>query len=263
MTTLGNFLDVPSFVLTSSVLVAGLLVGGRDIRRGLLASRDCLVPMGVIGMLIGAVKMLQSLSGDPSTLLVASGVALLPLIYALMLAPILGALAEFFPDREHDTSGRSFVRLVAALNFLFMVGLAALLFGNGSVIVFMDAAATVVVFLLLLVPSVISALASRSGWLTLWTALQRNSLSAAACAALLSCVGLLVDMNDPTAIGPWMALGLLGVLYCCDGLLVGILGHWAIAGKGRPNASLYTTSVAGIAVLISSFCLSLIFSLIS
>ena len=96
MTTLGNFLDVPSFVLTSSVLVAGLLVGGRDIRRGLLASRDCLVPMGVIGMLIGAVKMLQSLSGDPSTLLVASGVALLPLVYALMLAPILGALAEFF-----------------------------------------------------------------------------------------------------------------------------------------------------------------------
>ena len=93
------FVNFSSLFLMVSVLIAGFIVGGSNIRNSLLITRDTCVPIGIVATLIGFVKMLQRLD-DPTSLGPALAVALLTTLYGFILFVILDSVSSYFPQKE-------------------------------------------------------------------------------------------------------------------------------------------------------------------
>ena len=97
-----QFVNLPSIFFVSSVVIAGFIVGGSNIRKSLQIARDTCIPMGIVATLIGFIKMLSSLDA-PSSIGPAIAVAFISTLYAFILFTFLDALYSLFPDEKHSS----------------------------------------------------------------------------------------------------------------------------------------------------------------
>ena len=173
---------------------------------------DLSQPIGVVVTIIGFVGILQNLA-DPKLLPVAISISLLPIIYAIIISGLTSQR-----DKEHSDLFSSGTKKGVAT----VVTLGVLLWG-------MDAAAGIGAFLLL--EAAISVFVGIVLFI-LTDRLLRNSTSAGWGQRLLGIgmvffiagsIGMLANLDDPRAIGPAMAWGILSFYYCLLLLIFGRL----------------------------------------
>jgi flagellar motor component MotA len=225
--------NLPSFliVLGPSLLI-GAVAGAPDLRKMLLSAKEVVLPVGVIGTLIGYVAMLSNLD-DPSALGPAVSVALLASFYGvglhLLLTATVGSSPEDAPDIASPEPAVATGRIAGAVVILLGFIIAGILlcgplwsFFNWQALLFVFAA------------PLLALMEERGIRSSFFTALAKYSVGAAAVAVLASSVGVLRYISDPPAIGPGVALGLLGLFY--GGLLyiVAGIGNSVITGSPFP-----------------------------
>ena len=173
---------------------------------------DLSQPIGVVATVIGFVGILQSMA-DPKLLPLAISISLLPIIYAIIISGLTSQR-----DKEHSDLYSSGTKKGVAT----VIILGVLLWG-------MDAAGGIGAFLLL--EAAISVLFGILLFI-LTDRLLRNSTSAGWGQRLLGIgvvffiagsIGMLANLDDPRAIGPAMAWGILSLYYCLLLLIFGRL----------------------------------------
>jgi protein-S-isoprenylcysteine O-methyltransferase Ste14 len=185
---------------------------------------DLSQPIGVVVTVIGIVGILQNMS-DPKLLPLAISISLLSIIYAIIVSGLTSTR-----DKEHSdlySSGtKKGVATLITLGMLFWGMDAAA--GIGAFL-YLEAAISVLVGILLFI---------------LTDRLLRNSTSAGWGQRLLGIgvvffiagsIGMLVNLDDPRAMGPAMAWGILSLFYCLLLLIFGRLWFPALITDSNKN----------------------------
>lgn len=241
---------------------------------------------GFAGALIGLVQMLQNLE-DPSAIGPAMAVALLTQFYGLVLAEFVFSPAasecthRAFPESEVDTrpQGLSFGKL---LGFVLLVS--SVFFGillGSPLESFVNAPSVVIVMGVLLGgvfsshswadirqgfgayfgPEQLSESEARKGY-SLFSRLSELALGAGLIGTLIGLVQMLQQMDDPTKIGPALAVALLTLFY---GVILSVFVFRGAAADCLMRANLDTSEDSGMvrsrgfAMLTNLFLVLLIF----
>jgi len=224
------FFDLPSMMVSGSVLVmAAVIALGSNHRLMLVLARDAALPMGCLGLLIGAVKILVNLE-DPTALRPSISVALLPVLYSTILYSFLLAVVPDDGTVEESASPIHWVRMALGMLILAGVIIAAMAFRTSLlffILPFIDPVSIVLIVVGVGLPALIGFL--RSSQQRLRNTLE-NVFNACLCTVgvglLLGGIGIIFSLDDPSAIGPYMAVSLLTSLYGGGVMMFcGILSH--------------------------------------
>ena len=185
---------------------------------------DLSQPIGVVVTLIANVGMLQNMS-DPKSLPLAISISLLSIIYAIIISGLTSS-----GDNDHSDLYSSGTKKGVAT----LITLGILLWG-------MDAAAGLDAFLSL--EAVVSVFVGILLFI-LTNRLLRNSASVGWGQRLLGIgmvffiagsIGMLANLDNPKAIGPAMAWGILSLFYCLLLLIFGRLWFPALISDSNRN----------------------------
>ena len=246
-----QLIDIPSFFLVGFTIFAGLIVGGSNLRKGILIARDICISFGIIGMLIGLTNMLSHME-EPSHFGPAFAVALLTILYGLILFVFLQALYPWFPTKNDETDTVSLpekemdsviTRSFVAIAVLFFVCIAGILHG-GILWSFIDISSIILVVLFVLVPTVIDknhVVTKIPILISKIQVLYTYSVFGAIIGFFISVSGLMARIDDPATIGPSMAIGLVTSLYCGFLMVSSNILYRAITSEEMPHFLIYNT----------------------
>jgi hypothetical protein len=199
-----SLFDLPSLL----VVVLGLLfaaLSGRFTRASLTVMDAVVLPVGLVGTLIGLVQMLQQMD-DPTKIGPAISLALYTALYAAFAKICLQArLTSKASPAPEDPGARGWV---AVILLLIMLGSAIAM--GCPLFTFVDVDAVVT---LLLAMAIIAGVTRSAGHPDLLVSLARFLPFVGLFTLYLSLVELLPGLDDPSTIGPTLAWGLLGLLY--------------------------------------------------
>jgi len=196
----------PSALLFLIVPLLGAFVVGRSAKSTAGTIASVVLPMGVVGTIISLVIMLQSLD-DPSAVGSAMAAALLPALYAGLIKLGLDVYGpEGTTEREQPPLGLS-----AAGVALWLVAIIAFFMLDADDMTALIQPEAMAATLLSVIGIVVLTKASGSDERV--DRLARYLPYAGLLIFFAGVVGILDSMNDPAALGPYMALSLLGLLY--------------------------------------------------
>ena len=163
------------------------------------------LPVGLVGTLIGLVQMLQQMD-DPTKIGPAISLALYPALYAAFAKICLQArLTSKASPAPEDPGARGWV---AVILLLIMLGSAIAMGSPLPTFGKVSAVGTLAIAL-----GIIAGVAWSAGHTDLVASLTRALPSVGLFMLYLSLVALLPTLNDPPTIGPILAWGLLGLFY--------------------------------------------------
>ena len=197
-------IDLPSLLFVVLSVCAAAVVGRRSSSPA-RAADSVVLQIGVTGTLIGLVQMLRNMD-DPAHLGPALGLALLPAFYAALIKAGL----DMVPREEEAEATPAGSLGGIALCVWLLVLVAAMLMDSGDLFAFMSVQALGAVVLSVIA---IAAVSRAAGGPSLTAQLATHLPRAGLLIFFASAVLMLGDLHDPSAIGPAMALGLLGLLY--------------------------------------------------
>jgi hypothetical protein len=224
-----RYLDIPSFLFVALGLLAAGLAGQFRPSALKIASR-IMVPIGLMGSIIGFVHMLRNLN-DPTEVGPAFAVALLTTAYALGLKALIDLLQQRC-EMKNETVAIGW-RVGGCLVLLGSLAIACRLqspFG-----MFLNLEAT----LLLVLTLVIVALAGGWGEGRLPRNLNHYLPRLGLFGLVLTVIAVLA-LSDPPEIGPVMAFGLLTYFYAMVAhVLVALIHGRALPEKDPPGMTLF------------------------
>ena len=238
--------DLPTAILVlSGILIAFIATNG--LRSSLMLARDISIPIGICGTLLGVIMMLGSLD-DPSTIYSAIGIALVSSCYGLLQFMFLHAIVNRLDPIPHVPPKNK--RAIAAIILFALIVLSTIsIHSNISFII--DSWS----ILMVLLGSVVLAVIEKRDAKSRLEALGKYGVLTAFLAVSFSLPLLIQQLDDPTAIGPAIAIGLCSLLY--GGLLyitASILYH-AKYGESLPSSKESTAIFGFVAItFIGVFC---------
>ena len=202
-----SVLHLPSLCFVLIALFLGVCARG-SIQNMVRVARDSSLVIGAQGTLIGLVLMLQDLQ-DSSGVGMALSTSLLTLLYGFAFYVLLNAVFEFLGSEENLEPSVG-VNMFTVLGMIGFIGaIATSLAMSTKIFNFVNVEA-----LLLFVGAMgLSYLSSRGTKQSLTASIAKYSLWAGVGGVLLSYIVWLEKMNDPTAVGPNFAFGILSLLY--------------------------------------------------
>lgn len=175
--------------------------------------------LGMCLSLIGIIHMLSQL-GDSMLIGQKIALALLPMLYAGIIADVCSIASSASMIKATTNTQASFVQKAYSIVLFAIVLVLAGLY-NGLAVVFWDTIAFVLLLIFVGIPLAnlwyrMSPQQQEEDAIYLVLQELRNySVVAMAIAFGLSSICTLYYLDTPTAIGPWMAVGLLSQLYGC------------------------------------------------
>ena len=260
-----SILDIPSLLFSSSALVVGGISGGRNIKRGVTITRDIAIPIGIIGTLVGFVNMLSQID-DPSALGPSIGVSFLTTLYGLLLFALCNIIVSWFPEENTDISGPTLIQNGLATG-IFLIVLAASIYSSGTIFHFIDFSSIVIVSLFAILPTLLAnskTLTKNSYFLEKSKDLCKYSIITLFAGMLYSGIMMLMNLENPAAIGPAMATGLLTPFYCCLLIIAGIVTDITLTKTQRQDARtsfIIASVLIGTSIFIAC-CTGILFSLV-
>lgn len=261
-----SILDVPSLLFSGSAVVAGGIAGGRNIQKGFLVARDIAIPIGIVGTLIGFVNIL-SMIDDPSALGPSVGIAFLTTFYGILIFALCHTLSTWYPKKSIASQEPVVIQNALAIG-VFTIFLIGGITYKGSLFHFMDITSLGFVLLIVLLPTFLekqntpeqkSYLEHKS------LVICKYSLIALVAGILYSGISVLMNLADPAAIGPAMAIGLVTPLYCCLFIVAGRMINITLTNP-QPLQDIYTNTVISSMMLVVAlfilFCVGVLFSLV-
>jgi hypothetical protein len=203
MILLSNLWDLPSATFVGITLLAFAYTHAFK-KSGLILICDLAYPVGVIGLLIGLVGLLQNVSDlDALTIIIATATTLVPLIYAAIGYGIACGGTRDLSETESSPARK----VLGTIIFLALVVWAADKSASLGIFVLLDALVFTFVGIIALVCA--DSLLKKQyvvGW-------SQRLLGIAFLCFLCGLIGMLANLDERRAIGPAAALSLLGLLY--------------------------------------------------
>ena len=203
MILLSNLWDLPSATFVGITLLA-LAYTYSFKKPGLILICDLAYPVGLIGLLIGLVGLLQNVSDlDALTIILATATTLVPLIYAAIGYGIACGGTRDLSETESSPARK----VLGTIIFLALVFWAADKSASLGIFVLLDALVFTFVGIIALVCA--DRLLKKQyvvGW-------SQRLLGIAFLCFLCGLIGMLANLDERRAIGPAAALSLLGLLY--------------------------------------------------
>ena len=261
---LTHLIDFPSLIIVSSAVIAGLIVGQVNPKRGSKIAKDTCISVGVIGIVIGYVKMLAMMD-DPDALAPAVAVALLTPLYGLLMYPLLHAASNVVQNGSKpsaEVTGQTAI-LASAVVVVFCV--AGMLYGGGVITIFVDPVAFLCFGMGVLLPALLSSRRSepQERWLAMFRNVPRYSSITTIAGMILCFVGVLHGFDDPAVFGPSIAVGFLTSLYCGFALAVSSIAYTALTDAEQPTPFLHATLYFFANFFLVGFTTAVMFSMIS
>ena len=258
-----SILDIPSLLFSSSALVVGGISGGRNIQKGIAITRDIAIPIGIIGTLVGFVNMLSQID-DPSALGPSIGISFLTTLYGLLLFALCNIVVSWIQEDNTETSGNILINNGAATG-IFIITLIAAINTGGNVFHFIDVPSITIVFLFAILPTLLE----KSKPLTKKSYILQKSRSLCKYSSITLFIGMLyggtmmlMNFEDPSAIGPAMAIGLLTPFYCCLLIVAGIVTDITLTKVQKQDARtsfIIASILIGTSIFIAC-CTGILFS---
>ena len=229
---------MPFFITCCSTLIAGAIIGGKDIRKILLTARDICIPMGVLGTLIALVQLLSELSLSPSI-----GKAILPMTYGIMLFPFFQAFSTRFPETPSIQTDKISTKIFLSILLLGFSCLTEMLLSS-SLMVFIDIPSIFCIGIFLLAPVLIEHVQDDqlTGQKSKYLIACRSSVFSSILGTLLGGVWILSYLTDLVMMASGAALGLFTALYSGFILMGSIVGYRALSGKEVPHLLSYIST---------------------
>ena len=204
-----SVLHLPSLCFVLTALFLGVCARG-SIQNMVRAARDSSLMIGSQGTLIALVLMLQDIE-DSSDIGMALSTSLLTILYGLMFYVCLNALLGYLGPAEPNTLGPKELNAFTALGLAGLFGaIATSILMSTNLLNFIN-----VEIIVLFVGSIVLAFwSSKGSGNSLASSIAQYSLWTGAVGVLLSYILWLSSLNDPTAVGPNFALGILSLFYC-------------------------------------------------
>ena len=241
-----NFIDSASFIFILLPIIAAIISGGISIH-GVHLVRHIIAQVSVIGMLIGLVIMLGSMS-DPDSIGPAFAVMLLVLLYGAIVYGLATALLNTKPDSP-VSSQPPYRRAIACA--VFMLGLAAAM---GNLPAFVDIPSIIFLTLSLII---LYAILKATKTETISEALAHQLPYVGLIGFLMGVIDMLGNMSDPRAIGPAIAFACLTLLYSNIASVLLKLAKPSVIENKNPLSLGYLTSViVGISITTAVLLLS-------
>ncbi len=197
--------DGPALILVACALVAAI-ISGKSRDTSLLVINAIILPAGLTTTFIGAVHMLHSLE-DPSALGPATAVALLSVVYT---AAVKICIEVYLSKRTTQAKISHGKRGWAGATVWCAGLLGAILVFDGHFLGFFNLPAAIFIGLSL---AAIAGVTKAAGSKSYLHQIVRYIPSAGLFILYASAVTLLANWQDPSAIGPIIAIGFLGYLY--------------------------------------------------
>jgi len=242
-----NFIDSASFIFILLPIIAAIISGGISIH-GVHLVRHIIAQVSVIGMLIGLVIMLGSMS-DPDSIGPAFAVMLLVLLYGAIVYGLATALLNTKPDAP-VSSQPPYRRAIACAVFLLALAVAM-----GNLPAFVD------------MPSIILLTGSLTILYAILKATKSETISEALAhylpyvgliGFLMGVIGVLGNVSDPKAIGPALAFACLSLLYSnIASVLIKLAKPSVIENKNPLSLGYLTSVIVGISITTAVLLLSL------
>jgi len=188
------------------VTLLGAILSGHSANASAMTARAVVLPAGIVGTLIGVIAVLANMS-DPAAIAPAMARALLPALYAAIVK--LGL--DVYISEQPAEVRRPVLPLSAAGVVLWIVAVVVMVVMNTGgfvTVVNLGAMAATVISIL-----GILGFAVASGRGALLDRLARHLPHAGLVIFMVGLVGVLHSIDDPSAVGPHVALALLGLLY--------------------------------------------------
>jgi len=237
-----NYIDLASLQFTLLPIIAAIISGGISIH-GVHLVRHIIAQVSVIGMLIGLVIMLGSMS-DPDSLGPAFAVMLLVLLYGAIVYGLATALLNTKPDSP-VSSQPPYRRAIACA--VFLVTLAVAIGNNLLGFVYMPS----IIFLtlsLIILYAILKATKSE----TISEALAHYLPYVGLIGFLIGVIGVLNNLSDPKAIGPALAFACITLLYSnIASVLIKLAKPSVIENKDPLNLGYLTSVIVGISISFS------------
>jgi hypothetical protein len=234
-----SLFDLPSLLLVGLGLLFAAL-SGRFTRASLTVMDAVVLPVGLVGTLIGLVQMLQQMD-DPTKIGPALSVAMHTALYAAFAKICLQArLASEASPAPEDPGARGWV---AAILLLAMAG-AAIVMGS-PLFTFVSISA---IGALAIALGIIVGVARSAGHTDLVASLAHSLPSVGLFMLYASLVALLPVLDDPPTIGPILAWGLLSLFYAnvLTLVLYLVFPHRAAAPPTTSQWLTFGASLAGV-----------------
>ena len=199
-----SLIDGPSLIIRLGGAACSLLAFGRG-GGGVAGLARLALPMGLAATFIGLIHMLTDLD-DPSALGPALGVSLLTAFYGAVLRGAASTLLPTMGARDEQSPGKH--RTLAAGIFLVLTLVAC--GSNGNLASFLHIPSVVAVAVSV---AVILVAAKRSPDADGLSSLGRRLPGVGLLLLFAGTIASLMSLPDPAAIGPAMALGLVGYFY--------------------------------------------------
>lgn len=220
---LNPFIDIISIAFVLVPLI-GFGFAHAFSKSGWTLIADLSQPIGVVGTIIGLVGILQNMS-DPKLLPFAISISLLSISYGLIISGLTSRDYRELSDHYSSTTKKG-IAMAITLGVMFWG---------------MDAAAGLGAFLDL--QSLISVTAGISAFIIMDKILQTPTpngwghrlLGIGLVFFVAGSIDMLVNLEDPRAMGPAMAWGLLSLFYCLLLLIFGRLWFPTLINESKGN----------------------------
>ena len=259
-----QLLDLLSLLFILSLVFAAVIMGGKNLRKSAAFIRETCIPMGIIGTLIGTVLMLQDLS-DPTAIGPAFSVGLLTMLYGFILFSLLPSSQNPVMNADNDKNAlptHNWLPDIIGLGVLFVAIFSAMA-SNGKPQIFFDVVAFTCVVLFTIVPTLLYSDPEHNLLEGKLIAARNYATTTTAISIIVGIAGGLANIEDPSAYGPYIAIALLGSIYCGIIIITSTLLYRSVTDSQIPDFLSYTISyvMAGIvAFLFFGMTVTLAFS---
>ena len=185
---------------------------------------DLAQPIGVVGTIIGMVGILQNVS-DPEILPLVISISLLTIGYAVIISGLTSSEEKEHSDLYSSGTKKGIATAVALGVVLWGMDAAA---GLEAFIDLQSAISVLVGILLLLSFDKVLGNSVLNGW-------GQRLLGIGLIFFMAGSIAMLVNLNDPRAMGPAMAWAMLSLLYCLILLIIGRIWFPALVTDSRRN----------------------------
>ena len=194
------FLNIDSLIFMGLVVVL-IFVSQRFGSRSLILLDDLVIPIGIIGTLIGFVMMLGS-EKNPEALPNGIFAALMPTLYALIIKSLIS-------EREGlvELDSALFSKLQGCVGLIILIGY--MMQTSAGLFAFADVAAFLYVLSSIVLIGIINLLKEQP----IWHGLQKRLSGIGLLGFLIGIMLMLPGFNDPKSLGPAVAFSYLSLMY--------------------------------------------------
>ena len=201
---LESLIDPASLVWTGSALIF-CAIAAQNFQKIVNLANQIILDVGLLGMLVGLVGMLQNLS-DPTKIIPALQVAVLPFLYALFLKGPLYLLSTN-ESSDFSKSAGTMYGVIGAIGFVGISGWGMTVVAGINA--FLDVASSVVFFGSLIFLAILNEVFGDHNYMRVLRTIPAIGIVF----ALMGCIMSLDFVNNPEKMGPAMAILILVLVY--------------------------------------------------